>query len=595
MITELAQIDIKPGEAPAFEAAVAEARTAFARAEGFHGLELHRGIEDPGRYWLIVKWATLAHHTVTFRNSAAFAEWRSLAGQYFAATHPWSRIWRPVVLTERPFAAPTPCPAKTRRRHWLTTLAPLLVGGCMAGPDYHRPTPAVPAHFKELPGWKLATPQDAAPKGAWWRAFNDPGLNQLESQVDTGSQTLAEQEAAYRAAQAVVNEARANLYPTITASPGVTRSRTGGSTVATGGTTRTTYSVEGTADWEIDLWGLIRRQIQSDVRLAQASAAEVANARLSAEALLATDYLDLRVQDQLIKLLNDTVDFDRHSLRITQNQYEAGVAARSDVITAQTQLDGAISAAINAGVARATYEHAIAVQIGRAPAELSITPNVAAQQPFIPDIPGLLPAALLERRPDIANAERSMAADNALIGAAVAAYYPTVSLSALFGYSGNPLGSVISAANRVWSLGASASETLFAGGARTAAVALARATYDESVATYRQTVLSALQGVEDQLSTLRILADQAKVQEAAVKDATQAVQIALNEYQAGTQAYTTVVTAENTLITDQQNLLTIRQNRLTAAVALIEDLGGGWSTAQLPDKDALQRSNPLLP
>ena len=237
----------------------------------------------------------------------------------------------------------------------------------------------------------------------------------------------------------------------------------------------------------------------------------------------------------------------------------------------------------------------MAVQIGQAPAALSITQNTDQPQPVIPDIPGVLPATLLERRPDIANAERSMASDNALIGAAVAAFYPTVSLSALFGYSGNPLGNLISAANRVWSLGASASETLFEGGERTAAVAAARATYDEGVATYRQTVLTALQGVEDELATLRILADQAKVDDAAVQDATRAVQISLNEYEAGTQPYTTVVTAETTLLGDEETLLAVRQSRLTASVALIEDLGGGWSTAQLPGKDSLQTFNPLLP
>lgn len=456
----------------------------------------------------------------------------------------------------------------------------------MVGPAYHRPEATTPASYKELPGWKLATPRDDAPKGNWWTVFDDPVLDRLESRVDIGNQTLAAAEAAYRNAQALVTEARASLYPTLSASPGVTRG-------TTAGRTSTQYSLEASSDWEIDLWGRIRRQVQSNVALAQASAADVANARLSAQALLATDYLDLRVSDQLIQVLKDTVSFDRRALQITQNQYDAGVAARSDVITAQTQLDGAISAEINAGVARATYEHAIAVQMGEAPAELTVA--ATGSSPAIPDIPGLLPATLLERRPDIAAAERTMDADNAAIGVAVAAYYPTVTLSALFGYAGNPLGSLFTTANRVWSLGASASETLFAGGARSGAVAAARATYDGSVATYRQTVLTALQQVEDQLVTLRILADQARVQAAAVKDATQAVQIALNEYRAGTQAYTAVVTAENTLLTDQQTELTIRQNRLTAAVSLIEALGGGWHDASLPGKDSLQRYNPLTP
>ncbi len=489
-------------------------------------------------------------------------------------------------MIERQPAARHPARCHVHRRlAWSGTLA-CFVGGCMVGPAYRRPAATTPASYKELPGWKLATPRDDAPKGAWWMVFGDPVLDRLESRVDIGNQTLAAAEAAYRNAQALVTEARASLYPTISASPGVTRG-------AIAGRTSTQYSVEASADWEIDLWGRIRRQVQSDVALAQASAADVANARLSAQALLATDYLDLRVTDQLIQLLTDTVSFDRRALKITQNQYDAGVAARSDVITAQTQLDGAVSAEISAGVARATYEHAIAVQMGQAPAELTVAATGAS--PAVPDIPGVLPATLLERRPDIAAAERTMDADNAAIGVAVAAYYPTVSLSALFGYAGNPLGSLFATANRVWSMGAAASETLFAGGGRSAAVAAARATYDGSVATYRQTVLTALQQVEDQLATLRILADQARVQAAAVTDATQAVQIALNEYRAGTQAYTTVVTAENTLLTDQQTGLTIRQNRLTAAVSLIEALGGGWQEASLPSKQSLQRYHPLTP
>jgi NodT family efflux transporter outer membrane factor (OMF) lipoprotein len=500
-------------------------------------------------------------------------------------------------LIERPHAVPMHHPNRSRRHlAWLGVAAPLLAGGCMVGPDYHRPQAAAPPHFKELPGWKLATPGDSLPKGAWWQAFHDPELNRLETLIDSGNQTLAEQEAAYRNAREIVNEARAGLFPTLGVSPSVTRSRSGSGSGTTGsGGTRTTYQAEATASWEPDLWGQIRRQVQSDVRLAQASAAEVANARLSAQALLATDYLSLRVQDELGKVLDETVAFDRRSLRITQNQYDAGVAARSDVITAQTLLDGAISAAINVGVQRALYEHAIAVQIGHAPAELTVANDVSQPQPVIPDIPGMLPATLLERRPDIAAAERTMAADNALIGVAVAAFYPTVSLTALFGYAGNPIGGLISASNEIWSLGAAASETLFAGGERTAAVRAARATYDEAVATYRQTVLTALQGVEDQLATLRILADQYKVQEAAVRDATQAVKIALNEYQAGTQTYTTVATAETTLLGDQETLLTLRQQRLAAAVTLIEDLGGGWDATQLPDKNSLQTSNPLLP
>ena len=326
---------------------------------------------------------------------------------------------------------------------------------------------------------------------------------------------------------------------------------------------------------------------------AQASAADVANARLSAQATLATDYFDLRAADAIIALLTRTVADYRRSLEVTRNQYEAGVAARSDELTAQVLLETTQASLINAGIARAQYEHAIAVLAGHPPAELALAVAPLAQD--LPAIPGVLPATLLQRRPDIASAERLMASQNALIGAAIGAYYPTISLSALLAYSGEPLGSLISAANRVWSLGASASQVLFDGGARTALVREARATYDESVATYRQTVLTALQQVEDELAALRILDQQLGVQQRAVVDSRRSVEITLNEYRAGTQAYTAVVTAQALALSNEETLLTLEQQRLVASVALIQALGGGWSTGELPGKDSLQRNQPFLP
>lgn len=465
--------------------------------------------------------------------------------------------------------------------------AMLLVSACTVGPDYHRPTAKLTEHFKELPGWKLATPRDDAAKGVWWTAFGDPVLDSLERQVDIGNQTLRADEAAYRNARALVDEARAALYPTLDGAPGLTSSSAGGSAA------RTQYTAEAAASWQIDVWGRIRRQVESDVAGAQASAATLANARLSLQATLATAYCDLRVTDELQRVLDGTVHNDTEALRIVQNQYTVGVTARSDVLTAQTQLDTAQSASVNVGVARAQYEHAIAVLTGQPPAAFALP--VAASVPPVPEIPGMVPAALLERRPDVAAAERSMQSQNALVGVAVAAYYPAITLSGLFGYAGNPLGGLISSANRVWSLGAAASDAIFAGGARSAAVRVARATYDESVATYRQTVLTAFQQVEDSLSTLRILANQAGIQRRAVADAQRAAQIALNEYRAGTQAYTAVITAQNTLISAQETALAIEQNRLTAAVNLIAALGGGWHAADLPSGKSLQRTNPLLP
>jgi NodT family efflux transporter outer membrane factor (OMF) lipoprotein len=422
--------------------------------------------------------------------------------------------------------------------------------------------------------------------------FHDPDLDALEPQVAITNQTLKQAEANFRSAQAQVQVARGALFPSLALNPSVTRSSNNRSSggFSSAGFTSTSYSLEASASWEIDLWGRIRRQVESDVAAAQASAADVANARLSAQATLAADYFELRGSDALAALLQDTVQQYRRALQIVQNQYDAGVAARSDVITAQTQLLTTQAQLINVGVARAQYEHAIAVLTGHAPADLTLKPGKLPAT--VPTIPLALPASLLERRPDIAAAERSMADSNALIGVAVAAFYPAVNLSALFGYVGNPLGSLISASNRVWSLGASASETLFQGGTLTGQVAVARANYDGQVAAYRQTVLTAFQNVEDGLSDLRILEQQAVAEDAAVKAAYQAVQIALNEYQAGTQAYTTVVTAQTTALSNAQTALNVQMNRLVDAVALVEALGGGWSSAQLPDKGSLQ---PLLP
>ena len=321
------------------------------------------------------------------------------------------------------------------------------------------------------------------------------------------------------------------------------------------------------------MWGRIRRQVESDVAAAQVSAADLANATLVAQATLATDYFELRYQDALEKLLTDTVAAYTDALRITQNQYNAGTANPSDVASAQTQLDTTRAELVNVGVLRAQYEHAIAVLTGVAPAELTIQPGVLAAD--APVAPGVIPATLLQRRPDVAAAERTMQQQNALIGVQVAAFYPDISLSAVYGYSGSPLGSLIEAANRVWSLGASATETLFEGGLRNSEVAAARAAYDASVATYRQTVLTAFQQVEDQLSNLRILEQQAVATAQAVRSAQRSVQIALNTYRAGTAVYTNVITQQTALLGDQQSALSVQEQRLVASVTLVQALGGG--------------------
>jgi NodT family efflux transporter outer membrane factor (OMF) lipoprotein len=479
------------------------------------------------------------------------------------------------------------------------TLLPLLLASCMVGPDYKKPDAPTPSTYKELADWKQGQPNDAIDRGAWWQVFGDPVLNDLESQVHVSSQTLRQAEAAYRQAQATVAEARAQLFPTVSGDFSATRSRGGGggaSTLRSAGSTisgapRSSYSLETQANWTLDVWGRIRRTIEADTAGAQASAADLASALLSLQSELAIDYLQLRQEDALKALLDQSIaDFTR-SLQITQNQYDAGVAARSDVITAQTQLKTTQAQAIGVGVQRQQLEHAIALLMGKPPAEFSLTAGKLPER--VPDVPTAVPSTLLQRRPDIAAAERQVAQANANIGVAVAAYYPDISLSALYGFVGDPLGSLITAANHVWSLGVSASETIFDGGARSAQVDAARAAYDQSVASYRQTVLAGFREVEDELAALRILADQATAQADAVASAQQAVQILLNEYRAGIVAFTGVITAQTTALNDEEQALSIQASRLVAAVTLIEALGGGWDASLLPDH--IDTPNPLIP
>jgi NodT family efflux transporter outer membrane factor (OMF) lipoprotein len=460
----------------------------------------------------------------------------------------------------------------------------ITLSGCMVGPDYHKPAVETPAAYKETPGWTQAQPADAMLKGDWWTVYNDAELNKLEPLVAVNNQTLAADYAAFRQAEAVTDEEIGALFPTIGLTGSATRSGSGAGSssgaASAGGGPRTSGTFEGSVSWSPDIWGKIRRQVQSDRAAAQVSAADLANATLSEQALLATDYVDLRGADSEIALLQQTVAAYQRSLQITQNQFNAGVATPLDVITARTQLEGAQASLISAGEVRAQYEHAIAVLVGHAPSDLSLPAGHLAAT--VPEIPAGIPSTLLERRPDIAAAERVMAENNAQIGVAVGAFYPDLSLSALGGYSADPIGGLFSVSNALWSLGSNASATLFEGGTRSAAVKAAEFGYQGSVATYRQTVLTAFQQVEDELSNLRILAEQAQTEQAAVADAARAVQIALNEYQAGTQAYTTVVTAQATLLGDEQTALTVRQNRLLSSIALIQALGGGWQMADLP-------------
>jgi NodT family efflux transporter outer membrane factor (OMF) lipoprotein len=459
-------------------------------------------------------------------------------------------------------------------------------GGCAFGPDYFPPPAPVPAAYKEIKGWKIAEARDVADRGAWWSVFHDDILDGLERQVEISNQNLAAAEAAFRQSVALVQQGRAALFPVIGVDYSAIRSHEGAAVTGSGiADTKTTVTLETTGTWDLDVWGRIRRTIESDAANAQASAADLANARLSAQAQLAAAYFNLRAADSLQRILDTSVANFKRTQEITENQYAQGTVARSDVVTAQTQVRTTEAQAINVGIQRAQFEHAIAVLIGVPPAALAIKHKPLATR--VPSIPPSVPSLLLERRPDIAAAERRIQAQSALIGVAVAAYFPDVSISGFFGWVGTRA-FPISVANEVWSVGGALAETVFDGGLRRAQVVAAEAAYYQSVANYRQTVLTAFQQVEDQLAAQRILAKQARVQDDAVKLSRQAVEITLNEYKAGTVSFTTVVTAQATQLSNEQAALAVRQSRFLAGASLITALGGGWDWAELPGYEELR-------
>jgi NodT family efflux transporter outer membrane factor (OMF) lipoprotein len=465
----------------------------------------------------------------------------------------------------------------------------LLLAACTVGPNYRRPSAPVPPRYKEAPaGCTPAHPAAAVKRGPWWRIYRDPVLDSLERRVDISNQTLKADAAAFFEAEALVAEARSGFFPTASASGQGQRSRS-----ITGGFPFVSnfFSQSASASWVPDLWGKVRRTVEANVANAQASAADLANAQLSAQATLASDYFQLRIADELQRLLDRSAKAYAESLRITRNQYAAGTAAASDVASAEAQLKTTQAQAIGVGVARAQYEHAIAVLIGVPPAELSIAPSLFVDE--VPVIPVGLPSTLLERRPDIAAAERTMAADNAQIGVAEAAFFPDITLSGDAGSNAATIGRLLSASNAVWAFGGQLGETLFEGGLRHAQVTTARAVFAQNVALYRQTVLTAFQQVEDELVALRLYPQELKVQNAAVAAARAAERIIDNQYRAGIVAYTSVIVAEQTALADAETTLSIRQNSLIASVSLIEALGGGWSTALLPGRGRIERAVPL--
>lgn len=477
----------------------------------------------------------------------------------------------------------------------LVAVAPLaLLSACAIGPDYKRPDVEQPALFKEAAGWKIAQPRDQEIRGKWWEAYNDPLLNQLQEQAAIANLSLTQAEAAYRQAQAAVQSSRSAYFPTIGAAFDVTRSSSAAvrnNQVASSGNssgTRTNHSLSLNASWEPDLWGRVRRSVEASSSNAQASAADLENVRLSMQAALAQNYFQLRALDSQRQLLDRTLaDYER-SLKLTQNQYAAGVAARANVVQAQTQLKNAQTQALDIGVQRAQLEHAIALLVGKAPAQFDIAP--APLNAAVPDIPLALPSALLERRPDIAAAERRVAAANAEIGVAQSAYFPSLGLSASGGYQSDTMSNLLSLPNRFWSIGPSLALTLLDGGARRAQTDQAIAAYDQNVAIYRQTVLTGFQEVEDNLAALRILEQEAQTQGEAVQLARQSVAIATNQYKAGVVSYLEVITAQNTALNSEVNAVNILNRRLAASVLLIKALGGGWHA---PTADAASGAVPL--
>jgi NodT family efflux transporter outer membrane factor (OMF) lipoprotein len=458
----------------------------------------------------------------------------------------------------------------------------------VVGPDYVRPTAITPDAYKEIDGWKVAQPKDDVIRGSWWEMFGDPQLNALEAQVSISNQNLAVAEAQYREAQALVREARAAYFPTATIGIGAnrssasttSRSTTNGTGLAGPRTTVSDYSLAIDVSWELDVWGRIRRSVESNQASAQASAADLEAALLSARAALAQDYFQLRILDAQKQLLDATVAAFEKSLALTKNLYASGVASSTDVLQAETQLKTTQAQAIDVGVARAQTEHAIAVLVGQAASTFSLPAMPLTATP--PAIPVGVPSELLERRPDIAAAERLVASANAQIGVAEAAFYPSVTLSGSFGLESSSLAKLFTAASRFWSVGASISQTVFDGGLRQAQTDFARAAYDATVATYRQTVLTAFQGVEDNLAALRILEDENRAQDEAVKAAQQSLSVITNQYKAGTVSYLNVITAQEAVLSNELTAIQIRGRRMSSAVLLIQALGGGWNLSQLP-------------
>ncbi len=464
----------------------------------------------------------------------------------------------------------------------------LLSNACMVGPKYHRPgAPASPAFKEELPaGWKDAQPNDQALRGRWWQVYKDPGLDALEDQVSISNQNVLSADAQFRAAKAAVRVARAGLFPTVTTSPSATRSGTGASGVGSSGLRRL-YTIPIDFVYQIDIWGGIRRGVAANSAIAQASAADLENARLLYQAELAADYFQIEGLDAAQRLLDTTVKSYERYVQLTQNRFDGGVASMGDVALAQTQLETARAQLVDLGVQRAQFEHAIAVLAGKPPSGLSI-PTAPNQSPPPASLVGI-PSALLERRPDVAAAERQVAAANEQIGIAKAAFYPSLTFGAGAGLQSTTIADLFTWPNRFWSVGPQLAATLFDAGRRRAQVKVTEATYDATVANYRQTVLTAFEQVEDSLAQLRILSQEAEITDRAVKAAQQSLDISTDQYRGGLTNYLQVITSQTSLLQNQRTAVDILTRRMVASVSLIQALGGGWDASQLPSsRDVLR-------
>jgi NodT family efflux transporter outer membrane factor (OMF) lipoprotein len=484
----------------------------------------------------------------------------------------------------------------------------LFVNGCVVGPKYHTPQVQSPPAYKELTpedmkttdGWKVAQPKDSALHGKWWEIFNDSQLNALEDQVNVSNQSIAGAFASYMAARALVKQARSQYFPTVTATPSITNERVlsagSSSSSGSGGPSAqefTAYELSFDATWVPDLWGRVRNTVRANVANAQASAADLENTRLTIQSELAVDYFELRGQDALKELLDSTVVAYRESLNLTRALYETGIDSDESVAQAETQLDATQAQDTNLGILRAQYEHAIALLTGKPASSFSINAKTWDAAP--PAIPLGIPSQLLERRPDIAASERLVAQANAQIGIAQVAYYPTLTLSASGGFENLSIADWFAWPSRFWSVGPQLAETLFDAGLRHATVEQYRAQYDQSVANYRETVLSAFQQVEDNLASLRILSVEIQQQDAAVTAAERNLSLATDRYRLGIDPYLNVITAQTTLLSNQQSAVDLRILQMTSSVQLIEALGGSWNSSQLPTGRQIVQNAPPVP